>query len=191
MISYLVGKPQLFGNEFIVLTGGVGYGVKVTNDIFSTATQAEEIALFIYTHVKEDALELFGFKTVTDKAVFKLLISVSGVGPTTALAILDKGTQAVVTAIQNADVSFFTNVKRVGKKAAQKIIIELKNKLGSTKELNLTPLTQHQSDITEALIGLGFSPDAIQEVISDESYEQLPIQTAVKRALKQLGKRLA
>lgn len=188
MISYLVGKPQIFGNEFIVLTGGVGYGVKVTTDIFSLASQTDEVSLFIYTHVKEDALELFGFKTLTDKAVFKLLISVSGVGPTTALSILDKGTQTTISAVQNADVSFFTSVKRVGKKAAQKIIIELKTKLGGIKDLDLTPLTQHQSDITDALVGLGFNPDAVQEVISDEVYLELPIQVAVQRALKQLGK---
>lgn len=188
MIAYLTGKPLIQSEELIILTGGVGYGVKVTNHILSQASGQESVSLHIYTHVKEDALELFGFSTLNEKALFKLLISVSGVGPTTALAILNKGSQQIIAAIQNADVAFFTSVKRVGKKAGQKIIIELKSKLGGIKDLDLTPLSQLESDIFDALVSMGFDETHISQTIKMIDIQDLPLDTAVQLAIKALGK---
>lgn len=194
MIAYLVGKPLIQTNELILLTGGVGYGVKVTNQVLMQASSSttldpnKEFALHIYTHVKEDALELYGFTTLNDKELFKLLISVSGVGPATALAILNKGSQQIIAAIQNADVSFFTSVKRVGKKAGQKIIIELKSKLGGIKDLDLTPLNQAQSDMFDALISMGFAESQVTEAIKSLNLEELPLEKALQIAIKELGK---
>ena len=188
MISYLTGKPLVKSEELILITGGVGYGVKVTNEILSQASGQETVSLHIYTHVKEDALELFGFSTPNEKELFKLLISVSGVGPTTALAILNKGSQQIITAIQNADVSFFTSVKRVGKKAGQKIIIELKSKLGGIKDLDLTPLSQLQSDIFDALVGMGFNDSHVTQTIKEIDIQDLPLDKAMQLAIKALGK---
>lgn len=188
MIAYLTGKPLIQFDELIIVTGGVGYGVKVTNHILSQASGQENISLFIYTHVKEDALELFGFSSLNEKELFKLLISVSGVGPTTALAILNKGSQQIIAAIQNADVSFFTSVKRVGKKAGQKIIIELKSKLGGIKDLDLTPLSQLQSDIFDALVDLGFDETHVTQTLKLIDVQDLPLDKAVQLAIKELGK---
>lgn len=188
MISYLIGKPIVHLDELIILVNGVGYGVKVTNQSLTDASSKEEISLHIYTHVKEDALQLFGFNSLNDKELFKLLISVSGVGPSTAMAILNKGSQQIITAIQNADVSFFTSVKRVGKKAGQKIIIDLKSKLGGIKELDLTPLNQMQSDILEALMSLGFGEEQIHYVIKTLELNDMPLEKAVQMAIKELGK---
>jgi Holliday junction DNA helicase RuvA len=188
MIAYLTGKPLVHTDELIVLTGGVGYGVKVTNDVLSQASNKEEVSLYIYTHVKEDALILFGFSSLNEKSIFKLLISVSGVGPATAMGILNKGANQIIQAIQAADVAFFTSVKRVGKKAGQKIIIELKSKLGGIKDLDLTPLNQMQSDILEALTSLGFAEDQANQVIKDLDLEDVPLAKAVKMAIKELGK---
>ena len=188
MISLLIGKPLIESNELILLTGGVGYGVKVMNQVLLNSADKPEISLHIYTHVKEDTLELFGFASLNDKELFKLLISVSGVGPATALSILNKGSQQVVTAIQNADVSFFTSVKRVGKKAGQKIIIELKSKLGGIKDLDLTPLNQNQSDMYEALISMGFADQEVTETIKNLDLEKVPLEKALQVAIKELGK---
>lgn len=189
MISYLTGKPIVQMDELIILVGGVGYGVKVTNQSLMNVSNKEEISLHIYTHVKEDCLDLYGFNSLNDKGLFKLLISVSGVGPATAINIMNKGSQQIVAAIQNADVSFFTSVKRVGKKAAQKIIIDLKSKLGGIKDLDLTPLNQMEADIVEALTSIGFGDDQANQVIKDMDLTDLPLEKAVKMAIKELGKK--
>ncbi|MBP7740818.1 Holliday junction branch migration protein RuvA [Candidatus Woesebacteria bacterium] len=188
MISYLIGKPIVHLDELIILVGGVGYGVKVTNQALSDASNKEEIALHIYTHVKEDALSLFGFTSLDDKELFKLLISVSGVGPSTAMSILNKGSQKIIAAIQNADVSFFTSVKRVGKKAGQKIIIDLKNKLGGLKDLDLTPLSKNQSEIMEAVMSLGFAEDQINHAIKNLDFTNMTLEKSVQITIKELGK---
>jgi len=188
MISYLTGKPVLHSNELTVLVGGVGYDVKVANQSLADISGKKEISLHIYTHVKEDKLELFGFNSINDKSLFKLLISVSGVGPATAMNILNKGSQQIIDAIQNADVSFFTSVKRVGKKAGQKIIIDLKSKLGGIKDLDLTPFNQMQSDMLEALTSIGFDENRANQVIKDLDLKDIPLEKAVKMAIKELGK---
>lgn len=188
MISYLTGTPKIIGNELIILTGGVGYGVHCTTALISQANTHSELSLHIYTHVKEDALELFGFQSQNEKELFKLLISVSGIGPTTALNILNKGAEEIVGAIQEANITFFTSVKRVGKKAAQKIIIELKSKLGGLTELDLSPLTQMQSDVVSGLTSLGFPEDQAQSVTKNLDLEKLSIEEAIQTAIKELGK---
>jgi len=156
--------------------------------VLSQASNQPEISLYIYTHVKEDALDLFGFSSLNEKSLFKLLISVSGVGPATAIAILNKGANQITQAIQAADVSFFTSVKRVGKKAGQKIIIELKSKLGGIKDLDLTPLNQMESDIVEALTSLGFPEDQANQVIKGLDLNDVPLAKAVQMTIKELGK---
>lgn len=188
MISYLIGKPLVQSEELVLITGGVGYGVKVTTHLLTQAANQQELSLHIYTHVKEDALELFGFATTNEKELFKLLLSVSGVGPATALAILNKGSGQIIAAIQNADVSFFTSVKRVGKKAGQKIIIDLKSKLGGIQDLDLSPLNQMQTDIFEALVNLGFDEDQVTRVIKALDLSSLSLEKAIQVAIKELGK---
>ena len=145
----------------IVDVNGVGYGVLANAGTLQTAGSLDEISLNIYTHVREDRIELYGFSSPQEQMLFELLISVSGVGPKTALAITEKGSQALVEAIQQADVRFFTKVPRVGKKSAQKIIIELKSKLGGLKDLDLKPLAGKNQDVSEALQSLGFAEEEI------------------------------
>jgi holliday junction DNA helicase RuvA len=186
MIAYLTGKPLIQVDELVIVCNGVGYGVKVTGKTLAEISSSTEVSLYIYTHVKEDSLDLYGFKSLNDKALFKLLISVSGIGPATGLSILEYSSNSVITAIQNADISFFTGVKRVGKKAAQKIIIELKSKLGGIKDINLTPLDQKQSDLHEALSNLGFSETQINELVRSEEFDELSIEESIKHAIRKL-----
>ena len=188
MIALLQGKPILTNQELVLMIGGVGYEVKTTTSVIQRAAHASELTLYIHTHVKEDALQLFGFETVADKQLFKLLISVSGVGPQTGLSILDYGSTAVVAAVQQADVSFFTGVKRVGKKAAQKIIIELKNKLGGALDPNLGELGRQQSDFVTALTSIGFAEKDAITLLADFNFEEVSLETALQQALKKLGK---
>jgi holliday junction DNA helicase RuvA len=187
MIAFLSGIPKVIDNQVIMLVSGVGYGVDVplkTRSILSTANTAE---LYIYTHVREDKLELFGFSTIEEKKLFIMLVSISGVGPKTALAIVDSGSTAISKAVQEANVKLFTAIPRVGKKLAQKIIIELTPKLGSIKELELTPLTALQSDLAEALQSLGFESAYIVEIVRDSQLQDMELEQALQYCLKQLN----
>ena len=187
MIAYLHGTPRILDETLTVLVGGVGYGVSVTTETLSYAASASEITLEIYTHVREDALELFGFRSVQEKKLFTLLIAISGVGPKTALAITGKGSEGIVQAVQTADIKFFSSVPRVGKKLSQKIIIDLKSKLGSIKELQLKPLSTIQTDLSEALVSLGFNEYDIDPIIRSEEIADMTLEHALQYCLKKLS----
>ncbi|MBD3279707.1 MAG: Holliday junction branch migration protein RuvA [Candidatus Pacebacteria bacterium] len=186
MISYLKGKPLVQKDQLIILTGGVGYGVQVNEQLLTQAQDQDSLELYIYTHVKEDQLSLYGFAHVQELQLFKLLIGVSGIGPKTALSLVEAGSKQLIQAVQQAKVSFFTPIPRVGKKLAQKIIIELKPKLGSLKELNLKPLTAKEQDLIDALEGLGFAPEQTQAMIEELDLTELELPQAIKKLLKKL-----
>lgn len=186
MIGYLTGTPLLQAQQLIIMTGGVGYLVHVGNTLLSQLSQQldQQVSLHIYTHVKEDRLELYGFTRLEDLELFKLLIAVSGVGPKTAQNLTDAGSDRLVEAVRQAQTSFFTSVPRVGKKLAQKIIIELKSKLGSLQELNLSTLSPKAQDVMDALLGLGFEEQVIQQSMSTLDIENIDLQVAIKTIIK-------
>ncbi len=187
----LTGKLALRNDPIIILdVHGVGYKVLITSQLFPTLTLGQEITMFIHTHVKEDALDLFGFPTSEDLRLFELLIGVNGIGPKTAMGIFAVGNKnEIIGAIARADVEFFTGVPRLGKKNAQKIIIELKNKIGGKEDLDLT----EESDdlIVEAIAalqGIGFSDREARIAVKAIEGAGKTVQEKVKLALKQLGK---
>lgn len=184
MIAYLEGKALVKKDHLIVLTGGVGYFVYVGSKLLSNVQDGEVISLYIYSHIKEDRFELYGFKSEEELAIFKMLLAISGVGPKTAIALADAGTDKLVDAVQQAQTSFFTSIPRVGKKLAQKIIIELKTKLGSLKELNLSTLSPKAQDVMDALLGLGFEENAVQTALSTLDIENMDLQIAIKTVIK-------
>ncbi len=191
MIALLTGTPIISDGTLIIDVHGVGYAVLVSTKTLQLAQQQNPVTLYIHTHVREDALELFGFSNPQDKRLFLLLQSVSGVGPKTALTISDRGAQAIISAVQQADLGFFGAVPRVGKKLAQKIIIELTSKLGSLKELNLQPLSGFEQEISAALISLGFSEEEVATAIRDEDLSDLSLEQAIQKLLKAFGKKKA
>lgn len=189
MIAFLEGTAILQQDDLIILVNGVGYSVHAGARTWRQITDGSPVALWIHTHVKEDALELYGFATWQDKELFNLLLSVSGVGPRTALAISDLGNEAIVTAVQTADVSVFSGVPRVGKKLAQKIIIELKSKLGSLQDLHLGPRSPVEEDVMAALQTLGFSDTDIQKALRElEVTEGTDSRQLIKQAIQILGR---
>lgn len=188
MISYLVGKPIVEKNSITLLVGGVGYDVHASGSLLSKASTLEELELFIYTHVKEDRLELYGFENKQQKELFLLLISVSGVGPSTALSITDNSASEIVDAVQNAQTAFFSAVPRVGKKLAQKIIIELSSKLGELKSLDLGPESTNRTEVREALMSLGFAENSLELILQQIEIDDQPIEVSIKQGLKLLGK---
>ena len=188
MIGLLTGTVVLLGQDVIIDVSGVGYQVAVSTTTQAKITNGQTATLFIYTHVKEDSLELFGFLDVADKRLFQLLLGVSGVGPRTALAISDLGASSIIAAVQEANVARFSAVPRVGKKLAQKIIIELKSKLGSLQELELGGVTDPaQQEVIAALLSLGFEEQQVYRVLK-ELDSTLSVADQVKQAMKLLAK---
>src|SRR3989344_2000206 len=165
MIGMLTGTIAKSERNPIVLdVHGVGYAVSVPAKLLSNLTHDSKQIFHVYTHVADDALDLYGFPSEEELFLFKLLLSVSGIGPRTALAVVDHGVREVRRAVTTSDVEFFTTIPRLGRKNAQKIIIELKSKLGSTKELDLAGDADGETkQLLEALVGMGF---ARSEVIS-------------------------
>jgi len=186
MIGYLAGQPVLAGNHLIVLTGGVGYEVVVHPQLLNTLTQQAKVELYIHTYVREDRLELYGFGNLEDRTVFRMLIDISGVGPKTAIQMFAQGSPAIIDAVQQADLGFFKSIPRVGKKVAQKIIIELKPKLGNIKELNLKSFAGPELDLFEALLSLGFEETKIKQVMEELDVADLGLEKALKSAMKRL-----
>lgn len=187
MIAYLQGTPKIVGDKIIIQTGGVGYGVLASQKTINDTRNKSQLELFIYTHVKEDRLELYGFVTFEEQQLFEMVLGISGIGPATALAIIDHEAEQLVTAVQEANVAFFKSIPRIGKKMAQKIIIDLRGKLGELKELNLAPLDPKQQTVADALTALGWDDDAVQQAVTVIDLEKLSVQEAIKLALKKIN----
>jgi len=191
MIGSLHGTVELFdGTNAIINVHGVGYRVAVSQVFREKHRREEEVSVYTYTHVREDQLELFGFETLEELKLFEALLSVSGIGPKTALGIFTVGTRSqIIHAVQQADVDFFTGVPRLGKKNAQKLIIELKSKLGSIEDLDLSDeKTSMDSDVLTALKGFGFSQKEAEDAIRAVGDQATETSGKLRLALKYLGK---
>jgi len=190
LIGFLQGTILMIHKDTIILlVGGVGYEINLPLRTLQLLQEAQVIKFHIYTHVREDQLRLFGFETDREKGLFLNLLEVSGIGPKTAMGILSQNSpETIETAIAKADVTFFTKIKGVGKKAAQKIIIELKNKVGSLKDLDLSQETSNYSqDVLNALMSFGFLRRDIIQILKDLD-PQLSEEETIKQALRLLGK---
>lgn len=183
MIGFLSGLVKsLRGQQAVILVNGVGYTVSVP--LSQTPAVGKNIDLFIHTHVREDTLALYGFKDEAALNLFEKLISVSGVGPKSALAIISVGSAEVIKkAIESTNLHFFTAVPGIGKKSAQKIIIDLKPKL-THLDADLTNLDGN-GHLNQALTQLGFTKTEIVSVLSQVDPEE-ELQNQIKQALKLL-----
>ncbi len=189
MIGYLTGAiHSKSANQIILLVSGVGYLVTVPPNYLNLLKSSQQAELFIYTHVREDVLDLYGFLTHDELELFKLTLTVSGIGPKTALLVIDKGVGKVEQVIKGADTDFFTTVPRLGHKNAQKIIIELKNKLGGLKELDLTSENEESTQAIEALRNLGYTRQEALQVIQAVPASEETLEQKISYALRQLGK---
>ena len=163
MISQLRGViVEHDGVATVVDCGGVGYGVKTLQDEQPGMHLGKESKLFIYEHIKEDAHDLYGFMTKSRKDLFEKLLSVNGVGPKAAAAITNLDNESKVrTAISNGDTKFISSAPGVGKKVAERVVVDLKNKLGLKASDDATAFLQEMSvdgedEAMQALISLGF-----------------------------------
>lgn len=191
MISHIKGKIILKKEKFIIVsTGNVGYKIFTLSN---SSEVGEEVEFFVHLNVREDALTLFGFSKYEDLELFELLISVSGIGPKTGLGVLSLAdSKTIKIAIAREDSSILTRVSGIGKKTAERIILELKNKFTITdadrseekgKEIN------DHSDALEALVSLGYSSYQAKKTLSEISPEIKDVGERIKMALKELGRK--
>lgn len=175
-------------NPLIIDVHGVGYVVHVPERYVASIKPKGLHTLFIHSHIREDAFDLYGFATEQELKLFELLLTVSGIGPKTALGVTDRGVEAVETAVRKSDVDFFTTIPRLGTKNAQKIIIELKSKLGSTAMLNLEGESGETKQVIDALASMGFDRHEIREAIKKFDTKDVTVEQKIRHALKLLGK---
>ncbi|HSW88519.1 MAG TPA: Holliday junction branch migration protein RuvA [Candidatus Saccharimonadales bacterium] len=191
MIRLLKGIIELQdGQHLLIDVNGVGYHVYATQDLLARSVIGEAVKVFIYTHVREDMLDLYGFSALEDLKLFEQFLNVSGIGPKTAIGIFAVGSrERIITAIATNDVTFFASVPRLGKKNAQKIIIELKSKLGSLEDLDLSsPTLKADEEVIDALKGFGFSTKEALDALRSLDTEVTSVSEKIRLSLKQLGK---
>ena len=189
MIGFISGKLlEIDLNTIIVDVAGVGYLIFPSASVLGkNLTIGDKINLPIYTHVREDQITLFGFSSKPELNLFKQLLSVSGIGPKSAIAILAAGTPVEIkSAISNADVDFFQSVSGIGKKSAQRIIVDLKSKIGDIKELDLSSsATAGHKDLLAALKSMGVTAEEVKDMIKTIDIN-LPLADQIRLALKQI-----
>ena len=193
MIAYLSGNIKFKGPTYLIITtsGGVGYKVYTPLDLITAAMLDRPFTVYTYTHVRDDILDLYGFADPEHLALFELFLTVSGIGPKLALSIFSLGKLAKIKeAIVKGDVAFFTGVPRLGKKNAQKIIIELRPKLGSLGELDLSGESGETKEIIDALKTFGFSPQESREAIKSLNDFEGTTSDKIRQALKYFGKKV-
>lgn len=189
MIASIKGKITLIKDKFMVVeANNIGYKIHVSPEILDQyiINQKTEINLFIYSHIREDAFDLYGFVEYSDLEFFEMLISVSGIGPKGALVILGvASTNTLKKAIKQNDLGYLTKISGIGKKTAEKMILELRDKVGH-QESNDSSL-QHELDVLEALKALGYSQYQVREALKQIGNDA-DTNTKIKEALKILGK---
>lgn len=193
MIDYIKGKiAEINPTEVVVECGGIGYGIMISLQSYDLLKEKSEATVYIHFHVREDDRELYGFATKDERELFKLLIGVNGVGVGTARMMLSTlSAEEIRSAILSEDIARIKRVKGLGMKTAQKIIIELKDKIikGEGADAAIPSLTANNADIdeaTRALMMLGFSraniTKAIQKVLKGNPTAK--VEDLIKESLK-------
>ena len=191
MIAHIEGKiAEKFGNSLIVDVNGVGYEMTVPTPDFENVNLDENKKFFTYHAVRENAEELYGFSTLAAKKIFELLISVQGIGPKAGVAILSLAeAEEVRNAIANADVAFISKASGVGKKSAERVIVDLRDKVGipshygATEATYATAVEVEADEALDALIALGF-PLKEATAALEKVDKSLPVEERIKLALK-------
>lgn len=169
MIAYLTGTIQKKLNSAIILNAGdIGYLVSVSQNFLDEHDADESIEVYIHTAVREDDISLYGFESFEELETFKLLISVSGVGPKSALEILNNPLSSIKYSISKGDSSLLVKTKGIGKKTAERIVIDLKEKIGAAdKPENYETVSDLNEDAITALINLGYRKHQIVQKLKN------------------------
>jgi holliday junction DNA helicase RuvA len=193
MIGYLKGKIISSKPTHILLdVNGVGYTIRISINTFERISGKETVSLYIHTNVKEDAITLFGFYSEAEKEMFELLISINGVGPKSALSLLSGiSTDDLKQAIITNNIERIVAVPGIGRKTAERLILELKNKVSDIKEEGIVPAKPSlQKEAVSALTTLGYnltsSEKAVNKILSE--LPNCSLEDLIKRSLKELNR---
>lgn len=191
MIAEINGKISNKTDKYVVvMTSGVGYQIFVSTDLLARLPAVgEEVRLSTYMSVRENAMELFGFETIDEKNFFELLLTVSGIGPRSALSIMSIAPmETIKKAIGSADTSYLTKVSGIGRKTAEKIVVELKDKLASLGHTDESGALRGETDVLAALQSLGYSLTDAREAVKEIPDSVVGTNARIKEALKILGR---
>lgn len=193
MIGYLKGKIISSKPTQIVLdVNGVGYKVGISINTFEKIVNKAEVSLFIHTHVKEDSISLYGFFTEPEKEMFELLISISGIGPKIALGLLSGiSVDSLKEAIEEGNVTRITAVPGIGRKTAERLVLELRSKVEGISAEEFTALQPStKNEAISALSTLGYNVKIAEKVIREILSENIDfaLEDLIKNALSRLNK---
>ena len=194
MISRIRGMVLDISEKYAIIdVGGLGYKVFCAVDTLAQLAEDTPVSLHTYLCVREDALDLYGFGSGQEKDFFEMLISVSGIGPKSALGILNTTSiDTLAQAIGTGDTSYLTKVSGIGRKTAEKIVIELRDKMRAHTSENgggNSTVLRAESDIIEALKALGYSQNEAREALKEIPQDVVGTNARIKEALKILGKK--
>jgi len=195
MFAYIEGSLVVREPAFVVIdVGGIGYELKITLNTYSALKILSRVKLFVYSHIKEDSHTLYGFIDQAEKNLFMALISISGVGPATGIMILSSLSPGEIQgAILNENVSVIQSVKGVGAKTAQRIILELKDKLvrenlvAKSGQKSLISHNSLQEEALSALVTLGINKNVAEKAIYNNlknADKDITVEELIKRVLK-------
>lgn len=202
MISYIKGKIEYSEGDIIVVeNNGIGYEITVpTFSAQKLLSQKGEVIVYTYMSVREDGISLFGFASKEERMLYQKLISVSGIGPKAAVSILSVMTPAeLITAIVSSDAVAISKAQGIGKKTAQRVILDLKDKIGngdiedifdigSGMVLSMVPADDDRSEAVEALISLGYTRSEAVKAVSKVYNEGMDVQKLLSAALKEISR---
>lgn len=188
MFGHITGKIfDLKGTKTVVKTGGIGFIIHSTPSYLSKLKTGEEASFWTHTAVRENSIDLYGFETEEELRIFELLITVSGVGPKSGLAIISvAGVKSIEEAVGSGDTSSLTKISGIGRKTAEKIVLELNGKLVTTRKGEKG--TSEDVDVFEALKSLGYRERDIQETMKKLPKDLTGTNEKIKHILKNLGK---
>ncbi len=192
MIGFLTGKIISSKPTQIILDiNGVGYLVNISISTFEKISEKESVSLYIHTNVKEDSITLFGFYTQSEKEMFELLISISGIGPKVSLGILSGiAVDDLKDAIANGNVSRLIAIPGIGRKTAERVVLELRNKVDSIKSDGSIKETSIKDEAVSALTTLGYQRQIAEKVVRDLLAENpnYSLEELIRKALAGLNK---
>lgn len=191
MISYLQGKIiNKKDQKVIILTaGGIGYEINVTPIFYVDLVLNSEVGIYTYMVVRENAMELCGFVSLSEKDLFMKFLSVNGVGPKTALHLISLGSvEEISNAIARGDVGYLTKVSGIGKKTAERIVVELKNKVSSLSTEIENGNSENLGEVIDALVSLGYSKEEARDTVRSLDGEGKSSEELIRQALRILGK---
>lgn len=191
MISYLAGKAIKITDKYIVLNvNSVGYKVFLSgSDLGKIQQNKDDVKVYTHLNVREDVLDLYGFLTEAELEFFELLITISGIGPKAALNIISTDAPSVVAgAILREDVGYLTKISGIGSKTAQKIILELKDKVSKLSFKIESGGASPDMDAIDALVSLGWNAKEAREALRNIPREIVGVEARIREAMKLLGR---